>query len=360
MILLTGVTGFVGGALAVGLAGAGHALAAVVRAKDEGAARSRVAASLARFTDDVTARSAAAAIDVVVGDLASAETYHHALFDRVSFVVHVAGCTSFAPKAEVWRSNVEGTAQLARRVVRSGALQRFLHVGTAYCCGDRPAPVVHEDDAPRREHGHVNEYARSKAAAELLLAELGLGDRLLVARPSIVVGHTRLGVSPSSSLFWYCRAMAALCQGPFALDDARDIVPVDYVAEALAFLLLHEAPCAQTYHVSAGQVGSRSLRQMLLALGWREADGWQRVSARTLGSLRSELRPLARNELEARKLASALGACARFGELGVQFFDNARLLAEGFRAPPSFVDYADVCLKSSGDASLFDQMVDDT
>lgn len=358
-ILLTGVTGFLGGALAVELLRGGHELAVAVRAKDERHARARVARSLARFTDAITATSAAAAMAVAVGDLGADETYRHALFDRVSHVVHAAGCTSFAPKAEVWRTNVDGTEKLARRLLHAPALQRFLHVSTAYSCGDRPLPVVREDDAPRREHRHINEYARSKAEAELLLADMGFGERLVVARPSIVIGHTRLGVAPSSSLFWYCRAMAALCRGPFELADARDIVPVDYVAEALAFLLLSESLRAVTYHVSAGVAGSRSLREMLLALGWRETDGWLKVSARALYDSRAELRRLVDSELEARQLARGLGACARFGELGVQYFDNARLLAEGFRAPPSFVDYAALCLQSSGSASLFQQMVDE-
>jgi nucleoside-diphosphate-sugar epimerase len=358
-ILLTGITGFVGGALAAELLQRGHELTALVRANDEREARARVARSLARFTEHVTATAAAATMDVVVGDLEADETYRDARFDSVTHVVHAAGCTSFAPKTEVWRTNVEGTAKLARRLLRSPALLRFLHVSTAYACGDRPAPVVREDDAPRPEHRYVNEYARSKAHAELLLGELGFAERLVVARPSIVVGHTRLGVAPSSSLFWYCRAMAALCQGPFELADARDIVPVDYVADGLAFLLCADSLAALTYHVTAGAAGSRSLREMLRALGWRDADGWRKVSARVLGSLRAELRPLVETDLEARKLARALDACARFGELGVQYFDNQRLLAEGFRAPPSFVDYAAVCLQSSGGATLYQQMVDE-
>lgn len=358
-ILLTGVTGFLGGALAAELFRGGHQLVAIVRAKDEGEARARIVRSLARFTGTTTATTAAAAMKVVVGDLTAPETYRHALFDRVTHVVHAAGCTSFAPKIEVWRTNVEGTEKLGRRLLRASALQRFLHIGTAYSCGDRPAPVVHEDDAPRRHHGHVNEYARSKAHAELLVREMGFGERLVVARPSIVIGHTRLGVAPSSSLFWYCRAMAALRRGPFELADARDIVPVDYVAEALAFLLLAESLREATYHVSAGAAGSRSLREMLLALGWREDDGWRRVSASALVAMQADLRPLVDDGRQARKLARALGACAQFGELGVQYFDNGRLLAEGFRAPPSFVDYAPICLQSSGAASLYEQMIDE-
>lgn len=358
-ILLTGVTGFVGGALAVELLRAGHQLAAVVRARDEDAARARVVESLARFIDVDAARSAASAMDLVVGDLGEVETYRHALFDRLTHVAHAAGCTSFAARAEVWRTNVEGSEMLARRLRDAPALRRFLHVSTAYACGEVSTPVIHEDDAPRPGRRYVNEYSRSKAEAELRLAELGLGERLVVARPSIVIGHTRLGVRPSSSLFWFCRAMAALGQGPFELGDARDIVPVDYVAEALSFLLLGESLRAATYHVSAGQAGSRSLREMLLALGWRESDGWRKVPADALLGLRAELRPLAGGELEARKLARGLAACARFGELGIQYFDNRRLLAEGFRGPPAFADYAAVCQRTSEGASVYEQMIDE-
>jgi nucleoside-diphosphate-sugar epimerase len=356
-VLLTGITGFVGSAVAAALVTRGYPVIAVVRGVDEEHARARVSQALAHYAIP------ASALSVVIGDLTSEGTYEHPLFDEVTHVVHSAGCTSFAPRRSVWTSNVEGTKLLAERTRQSDRLRRFLHVSTAYCCGDRPNRVVVEDDAPRGEHGHVNDYARSKAAAELLLRSMGFGERLLIARPSVVIGHTSLGIKPSSSLYWYCRALAALRRGPSELSDRRDIVPVDYVAEALLFLLFLERPSFETYHVSAGARGSQTLGEVVRKLNGAAAQdddsSWRKIPASAFADLGEEIRRLVRDDNEARKLAVALSACAKFGELGIDYFDNERLLSEGFRHPPRFVDYLDVCMQSTGEASLFDQLVDD-
>lgn len=75
--------------------------------------------------------------------------------------------------------------------------------------------------------------------------------------------------------------------------------------------------------------------------------------------MRPRIRALVRDDREAKKLARGLGACAKFGELGVQSFDNTRLLSGGFRSPPSFLNYIDACVRTTGDATIFDQMLDD-
>jgi nucleoside-diphosphate-sugar epimerase len=360
-VLVTGITGFLGSATAAILLEKGWPVLAVVRGTDLSHAVSRVSRALSPYLR-ARADAAARSISIVVGDLTSEATYAHRAFDEVTHVVHSAACTSFAPKRGVWTANVEATELLAGRLLRCERLRRFLHVSTAYCCGDRPSRVVREEDAPRAEHGHVNEYTRSKAAAEVLLRSLGFGERLVVARPSVVIGHTSLGVEPSSSLYWYCRALAALRSGPYALTDRRDIIPVDYVAEALLFLLSLEGPRFDTYHVSAGAHASQPLGELVRKLGGSAAPDdatWRKIPASAFADLRDQIRALTRDDQEARKLLVALSATARFGELGIEYFDNERLLSEGFRPPPRFVDYLDVCMRTSGDASLFDLLVDD-
>jgi nucleoside-diphosphate-sugar epimerase len=358
-VLLTGATGFVGSALAVQLLQRGWEVMALVRGGSEAAARRRVQRSLAPFLRE-TAEAAAASIRIFCGDLTDAQTFERGEFDLVTHVVHAAACTSFTAGQDAWRVNLEGTERLARRLLANRRLQRFVHVSTAFCCGDRPSRVVMEDDAPRAEHGHVNDYTRSKASAELALRAMNWGDRLLVARPSIVVGHSALGVMPSSSLFWYYRALATLRRGPHALDARRDVVPVDYVAEALAFLLELEQPADSTYHISAGAEASSPLGSILSGLSvGGELNGWRQVPAADLAEVTPELAALVRTTDEARRLARGLSACARFGELDVQWFDNTRLLGEGFRAPPAFTDYLDVCLRTTGSSTIYEQMVDD-
>ena len=191
----------------------------------------------------------------------------------------------------------------------------------------------------------------------MVLAAAG-GLPILVARPSVVVGHTRLGVAPSASLFWYYRALAALAAGPFNVDTHRDIVPVDYVAEAILFLLRLEHPGFVRYHISAGARCRSPWRDILS--GFHGGAGWRTVTPSDLGNMYDEIRLLVQSDHEANLLARGLRACAEFGSLGVDHFDNQRLIGEGFGHPPHFTDYLPRCIESSGTASIFAQMVDES
>jgi nucleoside-diphosphate-sugar epimerase len=357
-VLITGITGFLGGALGALLAARGDRLIAVVRAGDARAARARIAGSLSRFLARERAVRAAGTAMVILGDVATDSTFESPAFDAATHVVHAAGCTSFASRQEVWRSNVLGTTLLARRMRRAPRLARFLHVGTAYCCGERPNRVVFEDDSPREGHGHVNEYARSKAEAELRLLAMRDDIRLVVARPSVVIGHTTLGIGPSPSLYWYYRALAALGAGPSPLAARRDVVPVDYVADALAFLLSLECPRFTTYHVSAGDAAAVTLEQILACFGAPPA--WRTSTPGELAEMGDAIPGLGRTEDQRRKVARGVSACANFGALRVEYFDNQRLRTEGFRGAPRFTEYLPLCIETAGSATIYEQMVDES
>jgi len=59
------------------------------------------------------------------------------------------------------------------------------------------------------------------------------GLPLIVARPSIVVGHSLYGRGVSSSIFWVFRMARLLEKFTCDLDQHIDVVPVDYCAKAL-------------------------------------------------------------------------------------------------------------------------------
>src|SRR5207244_10564816 len=107
---------------------------------------------------------------------------------------------------------------------------------------------------------------------------------LLVARPSIVVGHTVLGVTPSASLYWYYRALARAGVSPFPDSTRRDIVPVDWVAEAIIRLLFLRDPKFARYHLSAGEDRATTwseIREAFARLGEGPASS-ERVEAEKL------------------------------------------------------------------------------
>src|SRR5258708_36975179 len=94
-------------------------------------------------------------------------------------------------------------------------------------------------------------YTASKLEGERRLREIP-GLPLVIARPSIIVGHTRLGCHASASIFWVFRMARALRCFPCPADSRIDLVPVDYAAQAILRLL--EAPqlAHALYHISAG------------------------------------------------------------------------------------------------------------
>src|SRR3954447_1243521 len=98
-----------------------------------------------------------------------------------------------------------------------------------------------------------NPYERSKFEAELLVRERAGSLPVQVVRPSIVVGDSRTGWTPAFNvLYWPLRAFS---RGTYPALPARrsspvDVVPVDYVADAILALA---GRAAGTYHLSAGE-----------------------------------------------------------------------------------------------------------
>jgi nucleoside-diphosphate-sugar epimerase len=361
-LLITGVTGFLGGALLAHVVErfpCGRVLV-LVRGDSAALARERLRKSLAHYVDRAGLERALERVDILRGDLADAATLDDPRLDRVSHVAHLAAHTSFRSVRTARRTNIDGTMNLARRMRRVPRLERFLHVSTAYICGANPPAVVHEDDYPRPGVHHVAEYTCSKAECEALLETLALP--LIMARPSVVVGHSRLGCLPSSSIFWYYRTVDLLRRVAMPLETPKDIVPVDYVAEALAFLLFKPQLAYGRYHISAGEGASVTWGEMAEAFA-RWSNGvpggpYQVVDFATILEERSRLRELLGPGNEAR-LLRALEMLWRFSASGAQVFDNRRLLDEGLAPPPRFTSYLQRCATMPPGRSVYQQLDDD-
>lgn len=362
--LVTGATGFVGGAVAARLLQhpeIGRVLL-LVRGATAGAALERARRSLARFGEPIS-EQAWQRCEVLAGDLTEPATLADTRLDRVTHVLHAAGATSLRSVRRAGETNIAGTLALALRVRQAPRLRRFLHVGTAYICGAGPPSLVHEDDYPAPTVRHLVEYTRSKAECERLLASTVPDLPLVVARPSVVVGHTRLGCGPSASVYWYYRTVDLLRRVPAPLDARKDIVPVDYVAEALLFLLFHEPLRWRRYHVSAGESASVSWREMAAVFarhyGDRPENPYQLADFPRLVRERARLRQLL-GPGDEDLLLRALEPFFRLGASGAEVFDNRRLLAEGMRPPPRFTEYLPACITQPAGRSVYEQILHDT
>jgi nucleoside-diphosphate-sugar epimerase len=362
-VLLTGATGFLGGATAAALLRGPQEVRvlALVRAAGPDEARARLERSLARFAE-AGRPEARQRCTVLCGDLTDPAAYQDPRLEGVTHVLHLAANTSLRSVKGVRRVNIVGTRMLARRMRRVPGLVRFLHVGTAFICGADAPRVVHEDDYPRPGVRHLVEYTRTKAQAELLLQGMAPPLPLVVARPSIVVGHSRLGCLPSASIFWYYRAVDLLRRVPVPLDTRKDIVSVDYAAEALLRLLFQNELRHRSYHISAGQASAVSWREMAEVFaryhGRRPGEPYRVAASAQLQQERGRLRGILGPGDEER-LLRALEPFFRLSSCGAEVFDNRRLLGEGVPPPPRFTEYLPACIERPGRRSVYEQMQDD-
>ncbi len=243
-VFLTGATGFLGMEVLARLLQAGDRnVLALVRAGDDAAAEGRLDDVLSLLWDDPSPYRER--VTAVRGDVTQPGMGLDARWDEVAeksqAVLHCAASISFdLPLPEARAINVDGTSRVldfALAAQERGGLERFLHVSTAYVSGR------HEGAFRERQldtgQSFRNTYEQTKADAEQIVAmarELGPA----IARPSIVMGESDSGWTPAFNVLYW--PLQAFSRGLFkelpALPTGRvDTVPVDYVADALVYLL---------------------------------------------------------------------------------------------------------------------------
>jgi long-chain acyl-CoA synthetase len=153
--------------------------------------------------------------------------------------------------------NVDGTRrmiELASACARRGGLEAFVHVSTAYVAGSHPGSFREGDLDVGQDFR--NAYEQTKFEAELLLRERGRELPVQVLRPSIVVGDSSTGWTPTFNVLY--GPMKAFARGAYPAIPARrsspvDVVPVDFVADAI---LAVAGRSGTTYHLTAGERAS--------------------------------------------------------------------------------------------------------
>ena len=239
-VLLTGGTGFVGMGVLARLLERGDEVICVVRGNDPDG---RLTAALDIIGVAGASRARARALR---GDV----TEKLRRVPDVDSVVHCAASVSFGlPLDEARRVNVDGTRHALAAAERADA--RYVHVSTAYVAGDHRG-VVSEADLDRGQRFR-NTYEQTKLEGEALVAKSGVDA--VVLRPSIVVGESATGWTPTFNvLYWPLRAFdrGLLSAVPAAPRARVDVVPVDYVAEAIVHVARSRPDVRGALHLVAG------------------------------------------------------------------------------------------------------------
>jgi len=259
-VFLTGATGFVGmELLARYMERTDRRVYVLVRGADDGEVEARVERTLLGLFGP--GHPYAERVIAVRGDITRPGLGIPGGLDRlagqVSEIVHGAASVSFELDLQLARAiNVDGTRrvlELAERCHARGSLRRVSYVSTAYVAGEHVGCFSEDElDVGQRFR---NTYEQSKFEAESLIARSHGQLPITIFRPSIIVGERDSGWTASFNvLYWPLRAFS---RGTYFALPARgdapvDVVPVDYVADAIFALSQSREAEGATFHLTAG------------------------------------------------------------------------------------------------------------
>jgi amino acid adenylation domain-containing protein/thioester reductase-like protein len=272
-LLLTGATGFLGAFLLHDLLVKTRAdIYCLVRAPDSERGRERIQAALDSF--GLGGEGSISRIIPVPGDLSrpylglSAARFDE-LASRLDVIYHNGAMVNAVyPYSFHKPTNVLGTQEVLRLACRSRA--KLLHYVSTTGVAPAPSPpssaVIREEDVLDDTRLPDDGYSRSKWVAERMVVEArSRGLPVSIYRPGRITGHSRTGVSNDGDLF--SRILKTCIQlGKVPLLDpsaAIDMVPVDYVSQALVHLSGREDSLDRVFHL----VNPRPIT-------WRELVDW--------------------------------------------------------------------------------------
>lgn len=288
-VLLTGATGFLGAQVARRLLRATDlTVIALVRAENQAAAVHRLSrawwdwpelakalppglsASGGRDGSPVTMGEGDAAelrngvrVEVLAGDISMPhlgldEASYSRLAERITHIIHTAADLRVnAPLDGLRRTNVQGTANmlaLAHLAQRSGAhgLARYAHVSTAYVAGGRSGAVAEADLTGA--YGFSCTYELSKYEGECLVQAARSELPVSVFRPGMIVGAADTGEIRTFNTFYFPLRLYLTGKLPLIPADPAlpvNIIPVDYVAEAIVRLTFCPEAEGLNFHLTA-------------------------------------------------------------------------------------------------------------
>jgi thioester reductase-like protein len=277
-ILLTGATGLLGRYLLPSLLLKGNPVAVLARPAGGKQAAERIAEIMAFWKDRL--RTNLKSPLVLAGELGPhglglTLANRQWLTRHRPAVIHAAANLSFrqTPESEPWRTNLEGTRSLLQ-LCREAGVTEWHQVSTAFVCGRRTGFIPEEELDPRPSFH--NPYEESKFRAEELVRRTP-GMVATIYRPAVIVGDSRTGYTSSfAGLYRFLELAVRLgrvkssagatflpLRLPLSGEEPWNLVPVDWVARAIAALVGQAKWHGRTFHlVAQTPVSTRFIRDI--------------------------------------------------------------------------------------------------
>ncbi len=259
---VTGGTGFLGRSLLPRILTAfpDCTVTLLVRGRSEPETSARISDLARRIRDHDGIPDAAARITAVRGDVAKdrcglSDAANSRLQKGVTHIVHGAAAIRFdLPIAEARRINCDGTRRMLDLALHAGSrLERFVYVGTSSVSGRREGPIL--EDELEMGQTFFNTYEQSKCEAERIVRDGFALVPSTVFRPSIVIGDATTGWTSSFNVIYIpLRLLSLGCLPwlPGRPETTLDLVPVNWVNDALVHILRNKGSTGGVYHLTAG------------------------------------------------------------------------------------------------------------
>lgn len=269
-ILLTGANGFLGTQIALRLLKHyDHKIIALIRGKNKDDTVNRLYRAWWEFPelrDEIGNR-----INVVNGDISKNELglekeEYKKLVQAVTHVIHTAADWSLKSSLEkLQKINVQGTQnvlKLADLAHDDHGLERFSHISTAYVAGGKMGTV--SEDSLTSEYGFLSNYEKTKFESEVEVKK-SLFD-ISIFRPSMIVGDSSTGYIKTFNTLYvplrlYLNGKLPLIPVPRSMKI--NLVPVDYVADAVINLTFDKRAVNKTFHLTAPAESLPTLKELL-------------------------------------------------------------------------------------------------
>lgn len=352
-LFLTGATGLVGGELLVTLSKRSEVekIYCLIRSENQQVAIQRLEKVFALHDDTFDAARIIPVLGNLFDDDLTDVLKSNSELNEVDVIIHSAANTSFSRFNDdlVEKANIGGLTKILLWAKELPHLKTFLYIGTATICGkDVKDRVVHEDESPNLNATHLVKYTYTKMKGELLIREHLPEEKILIARPSIIMGDSRPIIPRSPVILWAMATINHLRLIPVNEHAQLDIIPVDYAAQAIVKLLFANRKY-HVYHISAGEEGATTALKLSRTLEdyFDEMPPFNFISKSLLNQVKhwtkgklqpdSELytyrkyldywKDTFEDKSKLRILFSGLDPYLDFMELG-HVFDNTRLLED--------------------------------
>lgn len=198
----------------------------------------------------------------------------------ITAIVHAAADTRFGVTADVaQRTNVEGTSNVLAFAARCPKLDRLVALSTTHVAGRRTGRILEEE----LEHaaGFVNQYEASKHGAELALRARMRDLPVAVCRISTAIGDSLAGTIARHGAIHHAVRLMYAGLAPMIPGDEQspvDLVAVDHVARAVAWLATEGFEAGCTWHLCAGSdtIPAGELLDLTMECFFQYRPAWRR------------------------------------------------------------------------------------